>query len=253
MRIYNGDCLKIMPLLSAKSVDMILCDLPYGVTGCHWDSVIPFEPLWENYKRLIKDRGAIVLTATQPFATDLINSNRKWFKYEMIWAKTRPAGFANANKQPLREHEDILVFYDKQPTYNPQKQPGDPYTRHYKKEGYRNGSCYHIKQTTRTVDCSSRMPTTIITIPNGRGELNNVISGRIHATQKPVELMEYLIKTYTNVGDIVLDNCAGSFTTGVACQNLGRHFIGIELDKNYYEKGKERMAMNRKLFDLTDF
>lgn len=238
LRIYNGDCLKIMPLLPAKSVDMILCDLPYGVTNCHWDSAIPFEPLWQNYKRLIKDCGAIVLTATQPFATDLINSNRKWFKYELIWCKTQGANFMNANVAPLRAHENILIFCQKKTIYNPQKIEGLPYCT---KNNSMKTKAYSAIPNVITNNEGDRFPLSWVKMANSNGD-------KIHPTQKPVALFEYLIKTYTNEGDIVLDNCAGSFTTGVACQNLGRHFIGIELDKEYYKIGKERMAMNRKLW-----
>lgn len=239
MRIYNGDCLKIMPLLPAKSVDMILCDLPYGVTDCHWDSVIPFEPLWDNYKRLIKDRGVIVLTATQPFATDLINSNRKRFKYEWIWCKTLGTNFMHVKQRPFAAHENILIYYRDQPTYNPELVEGKPYE--ITSRDNTNRKVYTGIRGMTHVNNGFRYPKTWQIFDNTNGY-------KIHPTQKPIELMEYLIKTYTNEGDTVLDNCAGSFTTGIACQNLGREFIGIELDKEYYKIGKERMAMNRKLW-----
>jgi site-specific DNA-methyltransferase (adenine-specific) len=229
-----GDCLEVMQTIPNKSIDAIICDLPYGTTACKWDSVIPFEPLWGAYKRIIKDNGAIVLTAAQPFTSALIISNIKWFKYCWVWDKANPTGFLNAKKQPLRQTEDIVVFYDKLITYNPQMEiRGKPrikggYNKLYGSENY--GKFYN--------SCSKNnlyYPTNLLKVSNAHKK------GKVHPTQKPVELMEYLVKTYTNQNDIVLDNCMGSGTTGVACKNLGRNFIGIEQDPNYFEVAKARI------------
>lgn len=213
-----------------KSIDMILCDLPYGVTARNkWDCVIPFEKLWEQYKRVIKENGAIVLTATQPFTTDLIQSNRKCFKYSLVWSKGQVTGFLNAKKQPLRSHEDILVFYQKPPTYNPEMTKG--------KKVLKSTGCdstNYGKFTYKPHYSEWYYPKSIIEIPQKRFKGG-------HPTQKPVELMEYLIKTYTNEGETVLDNCMGSGTTGVACKNLNRNFIGIELDEKYFDIAQKRI------------
>ena len=183
INLLHGDCLELMKDIPDKSVDMILCDLPYGTTQCSWDTIIPFEPLWEQYERIIKDNGAIVLTASQPFASALVMSNPKLFKYEWIWDKVLPTGFAIAKHQPMKQHEQVIEFGKGKVVYNP-----------------------------------------------------------ILPTQKPVPLFEYLIKTYTNEVDTVLDNCMGSGTTGVACLNTNRNFIGIELDDKYFEIAKRRIS-----------
>ena len=230
IKLMQGDCLELMKGIADKSVDMILCDLPYGVTARNkWDCVIPFEKLWEQYERVIKESGAIVLTATQPFTTDLIQSNRKRFKYSLVWNKSQVTGFLNAKKQPLRSHEDILVFYQKQPTYNPEMVKGK---RVLKSTG--GDSTNYGKLTYKPHYSEWYYPKSIIDIPQKRFKGG-------HPTQKPIELMEYLVKTYTNEGEIVLDNCMGSGSAGVACVNTNRRFIGIELDETYFNIAKERI------------
>ena len=226
-----GDCLEIMKSIPDKSIDAIICDLPYGTTACKWDSVIPFEPLWAQYKRIIKNNGAIVLTAQTPFDKVLGCSNLKMLKYEWIWKKESGTGFLNAKKAPLKEHENVLVFYERQPTYNPQMRTGfKPYVC---KQGNTKSQNYGSQTCVVTESNGDRYPLTVIEFKRDKDKM--------HPTQKPVALMEYLIKTYTNQGDVVLDNCMGSGTTGVACKNLGRKFIGIEKDDNYFEIAKNRI------------
>lgn len=228
MQLIQGDCLEVMKTLSNLSVDLILCDLPYGITQNKWDSEISLPSLWSSYTRLC--RGAIVLTAAQPFTSRLVMSKPELFKYSWIWRKEAGTGLLNAKKQPLRNHEDVLVFYSKQPTYNPQFWQGKPYK--CKKGG--ETSNYNPSGTVITESDGRRYPLTVLDFPRDRN--------KIHPTQKPVALMEYLIKTYTNEGDIVLDNCMGSGTTGLACANLGREFIGIELDPKYFQISQERLG-----------
>jgi len=236
--VWLGDCLDLMPNISNKSINMILCDLPYEVTARqNWDVIIPFEPLWLNYLRIIKDNGAIVLFATEPFRTKLIYSNLKYFKYDLIWVKNKTTGFLNAKKQPLRKHESILVFYKKPPIYNPQKskdhKPVNSYTH---KDGER--SLVYGRTTKFSGGGSTeRYPTSILEFD----VVNNDDPTRKHSAQKPVELLEYLIKTYTNENDIVLDNCAGSGSTLISAKNLNRQFIGIEKEKEYYDICMERL------------
>lgn len=232
-KIYQGDCLELMKQIEDKSIDLILCDLPYGVTARNeWDKIIHFDKLWEQYKRIIKDNGVIILTATQPFASMLIMSNLEMFKYDLIWDKKAVTGFLNAKKMPLRRHESILVFYKNLPTYNPIKTKGKLIKK-----------CTKAKQTSNYNDASNRpepymsdeyYPTSILEIGNGR-----VKNG--HPTQKPTELFEYLIKTYTNEGDLVLDNCIGSGTTAVACIKTNRKFIGMELSEEYCKIANKRI------------
>ena len=236
IQIKQGDCLELMKEIPDKSIDMILCDLPYGTTACKWDSVIPFEPLWEQYKRIIKDNGAIVLFGSEPFSTELRHSNMKMFKYDWIWEKTKASGFLNAKKSPLRAHEVISVFYKNQPTYNPQYSFGH---KPYKKINVSDGatSVYGKIDKTGTVGESKdgrRYPRSVIKFSNPNNKT-------IHPTQKPVALLEYLIKTYTNEGETVLDNCMGSGSTGVACINTNRNFIGYELDEKYFEIARKRL------------
>lgn len=214
-----------------KSVDMILCDLPYGVTDCEWDNIIPFTPLWEQYNRIIKDNGAIVLFSIQPFTTALINSNIKGYRYNWYWQKNNKTGAPFAKVQPLRCIEDICVFYKHKPTYNPQglKRLDKPITREIKK-----CSVYKYRGVSQ--------PQHFTNYPVNLIKFDGINSGkRQHPTQKPVELLEYLIKTYTNKGETVLDNCMGSGSTGVACVNTARNFIGIELDKSYYDIAVKRI------------
>lgn len=239
IQIKQGDCLELMKEIPDKSIDMILCDLPYGTTACKWDSVIPFEPLWEQYKRIIKDNGAIVLFGSEPFSTELRHSNMKMFKYDWIWEKTKASGFLNAKKSPLRAHEVISVFYKNQPTYNPQYSFGH---KPYKKINVSDGatSVYGKIDKTGIVEESKdgrRYPRSVIKFSNPNNKT-------IHPTQKPVALLEYLIKTYTNEGETVLDNCMGSGSTGVACINTNRNFIGYELDEHYFQIAKERLEQH---------
>ena len=236
INLLHGDCLELMKDIPDASIDMILCDLPYGTTVCKWDSVIPFEPLWEQYERIIKDNGVIVLTASQPFTSALVMSNPKLFKYEWIWEKTKTANFMHLKRQPGKRHESVLVFYKKQPAYNPQMRAGKPYIDKRKSRKQSKGTYGNINiENTEITNTGTRYPKSVILFSNGK-------SGKLHPTQKPVELMEYLIKTYTNEGDTVLDNTMGSGTTGVACVNTNRNFIGIELDDEYFEIAKQRIS-----------
>lgn len=245
IELYNGDCLEIMKQIGDKSIDMILCDLPYGTTACKWDTIIPFDKLWEQYERIIKPNGAMVLTASQPFTSALIMSNPKKFKYQWVWVKTKKTGFTNGKNRPLTQHEDVLVFSKANVAngsklmmkYNPQGllplnkiRKGDK----NKSEGDFNGQKYYRpSQSKDYIQEFTNYPTTVLNIPS-EGKI-------LHPTQKPVELMEYLIKTYTNEGETVLDNCMGSGTTGIACINTNRKFTGIEMDAKYFEIAKNRI------------
>jgi site-specific DNA-methyltransferase (adenine-specific) len=236
IELREGDCLEVMKDIPDRSIDMILCDPPYGTTSCNkWDVVIPFEPLWEQYERIIKDNGAIVLFGSQPFTSSLIMSNIKLFKYEWIWEKTMASNFALSKKQPFKKHENILVFYRKQPTYNPQMEDGKPYIDN-RNTGTRNISVGSESNLIRRPinNKGSRYPSSVQKFSNGNNK-------NVHPTQKPVALLEYLIKTYTNEGEIVLDNCMGSGSTGVAAINCNRKFIGIELDEKYFEIARNRI------------
>jgi len=238
-KIYCGDCLDIMPEITDKSIDMILCDLPYGTTACKWDTIIPFEPLWKEYKRIIKDNGAIVLTASQPFTSALVMSNIKMFKYEWIWKKNAGSNFATTKYQPMKEHENILIFANGKTKYNQQRQvrAESGFARQktplrfdrYQEDGIYGNILDKVIHKRITKD---RCPSSVQSFNRERG---------LHPTQKPVALFEYLIKTYTNKGDLVLDNCAGSGTTGVACKNLGRNYILIEKEKKYVEIVRDRI------------
>ena len=250
-KVYLGDCLEIMKQIDDKSIDMILCDLPYGTTARNkWDIIIPFELLWKHYERIIKDNGVICLTAAEPFSAMMIVSNLKLFRYDLIWEKDNPVGFLNANRMPLRKHEKILMFYKKLPTYNPQMSFGHKKMNITYRDNVNMGSCYNSSKMEneknhvyrqRTGE-TSRYPTSVIKCNSVRGNSKE----RSHPTQKPVALFEYLIKTYTNEGDLVLDNCAGSGTTGVACQNLNRNFILIEKEQKYYDIIIKRLEENKK-------
>ena len=237
--INNGDCLELMLDIPDKTIDLILCDLPYGTTNCAWDILIPFDLLWQNYTRIIKDNGAIVLTAAQPFTSMLIMSNLKMFKYCWTWVKNKKTGFLNANKQPLRQTEDIVIFYNKQPTYNPQKTHGHKPVNSFVKHTSDGETLGKTKQGLKGGGQTDRFPSNVIYMD----VVNNDNSGgdKFHPTQKPVALFEYLIKTYTNEGDLVLDNCAGSGTTGVACKNLNRNFILIEKEQKYCDIAAKRI------------
>jgi site-specific DNA-methyltransferase (adenine-specific) len=234
-KLFHGDCLEIMAKARDKSVDMILCDLPYGVTAQNkWDVVIPFESLWKEYERIIKDKGAIVLTATQPFATDLIMSNRKLFRYDLIWYKALGTGHLNCNRMPMRNHEHILLFYKKLPTYNPQKEKGRMRT----KGSLRGNTTTNYGNFEGVLsENDTYYPQSVIDISNGDRNGTKIV----HPTQKPVELFEWLIKTYSNEMDLILDNCLGSGTTAIAAQNLNRKWIGIEKEEKYCQIAKERI------------
>ena len=246
--LVNADCLEAMKYIADKSIDMVLCDLPYGqfgTTASKWDTIIPFDKLWEQYKRIIKDGGAIVLTASQPFTSALVMSNPEMFKYSWVYQKSKATNFLNAKKNPLKYHEDVLVFGKGLVKYNPQKVKGEPYKKVHRNDN--RDDCTYGKSTRKNGDVfinkGERYPSSIIpTISNPSGR------GQLHPTQKPVALMEYLIKTYTNEGEVVLDNTFGSCTTGVACVNLNRNFIGMELDEGYFNIATNRIqeAKNNK-------
>ncbi len=230
--LLHGDCLELMKDIPDKSVDMILCDLPYGTTNCKWDSIIPFEPLWEQYNRIIKDNGAIVLTATQPFTSALIMSNPKMFKYCWTWDKTTAKGHLVAKYRPMQQTEDIAVFGKNKVNYYPIMidRPKNKIQKTY--EASRTEIMGGIsKKKVKVYD--KWYPKTLLKFKTERG---------LHPTQKPVALLEYLIKTYTNEGETVLDNCMGSGSTGVACVNTNRNFIGIEIDDKYFEIAKQRIS-----------
>ena len=236
VKLLQGDCLELMKDIPDGSVDMILCDLPYGTTACKWDTIIPFNPLWEQYERIIKDNGAIVLTASQPFTSALVMSNPTWFKYALVWDKVNSGSGLHAKIQPLRSHEEILVFGKGKLTYNPQMTKAEK-VRVDKEREIPNGEAFNGKIKKRIYNNRGmKYPKSILTISNASQK------GKVHPTQKPIKLMEYLIKTYTNEGETVLDNCMGSGTTGVACKNLSRNFTGMELDKEYFEIAKKRIA-----------
>lgn len=251
MTVFNGDCLDLMKQIPDGSVDMVLCDLPYGTTACKWDSVIPFEPLWREYRRVC--RGAVVLTAAQPFTSAVVMSATADFWHSWTWIKPRATGFQNAKKQPLRATEDVLVF--RRSVYNPQ------------------GVVRVDKVCTNSKSAGGESVRTDVALSSGRGRLRtpgapyvqeftnyprNILEfgldekEKVHPTQKPVALMEYLIRTYTNEGETVLDNCMGSGTTGVACINTGRKFIGIEKDEKYFQTARDRIAFQEYLRAMGD-
>ena len=237
--INLGDCLELMNGIPDKSIDMLLADLPYNVTQNDWDSVIHLDKLWLQYERIIKDNGVIVLTSSQKFTTKLINSNTNLFRYDLIWYKPLGTGFLNANRMPMRNHEHILIFYKELPTYNPQFGVGK--RKKGKRKRDRTGDCYgdlnnESEEQLYYDDKGKRFPKSVIEISNGDRTKEND-----HPTQKPVKLFEYLIKTYTNEGDLVLDNVSGSGTTAVACINTNRNYICIEQNEEYYKLSKERV------------
>lgn len=236
INLIHGDCLEEMQYIQDKSIDMILCDLPYGSTQCKWDVVIPFDKLWQQYNRIVKDNGAVVLFCTEPFGSKLRLSNLKDYKYDWIWDKVKGTGFLNAKRQPMRNHELISVFYKKQCTYNPQKTYG-----HKKKKSYRSKNLltdvYGKWNNDNLYESTERYPRSIQVFST------DTQNSSLHPTQKPVALLEYLIKTYTNEGETVLDNCMGSGSTGVACVNTNRNFIGIELDDKYFDIAKQRIGV----------
>lgn len=247
-RAYQMDCLDGMKLIPDGSIDMILCDLPYGTTANKWDAIIPFEPLWEQYKRIIKDNGAIVLTASQPFSSALVMSNPKMFKYEWVWDKKIPSGMSYARFQPMRQHEVILVFGKGKPTYNAQMTKRDKPIKSGGQKKLNSESTtldkYKVDGFKKTYDYKN--PTTIL-------PFDKVRRGSVHPTQKPVELFEYLIKTYTNEGEIVLDNCLGSGTTAIASELNKRKWIGFETENKYIEIINKRLDQIQLEDDLQDY
>lgn len=232
--LWLGDCLDLMKNIPDKSINMILCDLPYGKTKAKWDIVIPFEPLWDEYWRICKNNAPIVLTATQPFASQLIMSQLKYFRYDWIWDKVKGTGFLNAKKMPMRNHESICVFYKNTPLYNPQKTMGHPRKVSFKRRELQTEVYNNMKNDT-TYDSTERYPRSIQIFSTDTQTVS------LHPTQKPVALFEYLIKTYTIEGDLVLDNCSGSGTTAIACENLNRYYICIEKEETYFEISKKRI------------
>lgn len=229
--LLEGDCLDIMPMLE-PTVDAIITDLPYGTTQCAWDSTIPLNAFWREILRLLKPDGAFITTASQPFTTTLISSNPDFFGYELVWRKSNPTGWLDANRKPLRAHENVLVFYRQQPTYNPQMRPGAPYRakrRSGQPKQYNAAPCKESPDNTGT-----RYPISVLDFPNPNAD-------SLHPTQKPVALFEWLVRTYTNPDEVVLDPCMGSGTTGVACAQTGRRFVGIEMNPQFFGVAEERV------------
>jgi len=237
--LYNGDCLEIMKTIPNKSIDMICCDLPYELTQNKADVKIPFEPLWKEYERIIKDNGCIALFGQGLFYVDLVNSNRKLFRYDLVWNKILTSGFLNAKRMPLRQHEQIAIFYKKLPTYNPQFTQGKPLHgkgNAYKTKELKNQNYGHFDATDDLRKGSTeKYPTSILTFPKPHPSIAK------HRTEKSVECLEWLIKTYTNEGEVVLDNCMGAGSCGIASKRCNRKFIGIELDTNYFKIAEERI------------
>ena len=237
-KIYNEECLEGMNKIPDNTIDMILCDLPYGTTACKWDTIIPLDKLWEQYERVIKDKGAIVLTASQPFTSALVMSNPKWFKYAWVWDKVKPSGFQIAKYRPMMRQEDVLVFGKGRINYYPIMT---------KREKVKKSKVYKSSESSPLANndgkervYTHKYPQSILTYSNANQR------GKVHPTQKPVALFQYLIETYTNEGETVLDNCMGSGTTAIACMNTERNFIGFELDKTYHEKSLERIKNHTK-------
>lgn len=240
INLFQGDCLEVMDKMidQGVQVDAIITDPPYGTTACKWDSIIPFDEMWERLNKLIKPNGAIVLFGAEPFSSFLRVSNIKDFKYDWTWEKSKATGFLNSKKQPLRAHEVISVFYKKQPTYNPQMTQGEAYDKGVRKQQTED-DVYGAFEQVQVKSSGERYPRSVQYFKTAERE------GGYHKTQKPVTLMEYLVKTYTNEGEIVLDFTMGSGSTGVACINTNRKFIGIELDPEYFEIAKERVSSNK--------
>lgn len=231
IQLYNGDCLELMKNIPDGSVDMILCDLPYGTTRNKWDCIIPFDSLWEHYKRIIKENGAIVLFGDGLFTAKMMMSNEKMWRYNLVWDKKRGCDFLNANVKPLKSHEDIMVFYKKKPKYNKQFWYSKPYKR--TKNGTLSNNYGNRKEAYSESKDGERNPLTILSFARD--------GDRTHDTQKPIKLLEWLIKTYTDENEVVLDNCMGVGSCGIACINTNRNFIGIELDKNYFDIAEKRI------------
>ena len=232
IQLFKGDCLEVMKGIPSRSVDMILCDLPYGTTSCKWDVVIPFDKLWEQYDRIIKNNGAILLFSAEPFTSKLLLSNEKYYRHKWVWNKNNSCGFQLAKIRPFQICEDILVFGKNKVNYYPiMEERGKPRN----KDGYSKSDNYNITPTKTKKMSNLYYPKNLLNFSN------SIQKGKFHPTQKPTALLEYLIKTYTMENEIVLDNCMGSGSTGVACMNTNRRFIGIELDKNYFEIAEKRI------------
>lgn len=246
--VYLGDCLKLMREIRSESIDMILADLPYGVTNRNrWDSVIPLSPLWEQYERIIKLNGAIVLTGVQPFSSLLIASNLKMYRYDWIWVKNKSTNFLNAKKMPLRKHENVHIFYKKLPVYNPQMKEGYPPVNSYTKHTSDGSNYGKTKLNVSGGGQTNRYPSTVVEIP----VMNNDNPDKFHPTQKPVDLFTYFIKTYTNEEAVVLDNAIGSGTTAISCLETNRNFIGMENQIWFFNKAQERISNFRSKNDAT--
>lgn len=237
--IKLGDCLELMREIPDNAIDMVLCDLPYGITANSWDKPLPLDRLWKEYRRIIKERGAILLFGQGEYFAELVMSNRQWFRYDLVWDKGLPTGFLNAKRMPLRRHEQIAVFYKKLPHYNPQFTKGQPL--HSRGQAYLRKECKNqnygnfAQQKDARVGSTEKYPTSII-------QVKKTLKSKVHhATEKPVELLEYLIRTYTDIGETVLDNCIGSGSTAIACINAQRHFIGYEKDAEIYKSAQERL------------
>ena len=244
VELHLGDCLEILPTLDAESVDAIITDIPYGTTACKWDEVIPFEPMWKEVKRLLKPRGAFVTTASQPFTSKLVISKLDWFRYCWVWDKRSPSDPMNVKTRPMKQHEDICIFSKNGNTYNPQYRK--KVTKPFGKVGKRNTTVYG--ESGDKYKSGVGYPLSILQFSRP----NNLSGGGLHPTQKPVALYEYLIRTYTNEGDTVLDFTMGSGTTGVACVQTNRNFIGIEIDDGYFKIAEQRIkdAQRQIVMDL---
>lgn len=245
MKLFNGDCLEIMPTLQPQSVDLIIADLPYGTTECSWDSIIPFEPMWQCINHVARPDTAILLFAQAPFDKVLACSNLKDFRHEWIWEKPNATGFFNAKKMPMKAHENILVFYKSLPTYNPQKTMGHKRASARKVGTQRQSECYGKDIKITEYDSTERYPRSVIKFSSDK-QISNY-----HPTQKPLALIEYFVRTYSNPSDTVLDFCMGSGTAGIAAQRLGRDFIGIEKEQEYFETAKNRI--NNDVFNMDLF
>jgi len=241
INLMKGDCLELMKTIQDQSIDAIITDPPYGTTNCKWDAVIPFDLMWNELNRIVKDNGVIALFGSQPFSSLLITSNLKMYKHDWVWKKTMPKGHLNSKKYPMKIYEMIHIFSKKTPKYNPQMWESKPMNTVYKSGGNGKDSTYNFMNTInqKNINRTSRFPQDVIEFT----ELTGNSKQRVHPTQKPVKLIEYLVKTYTNQNDTVLDFTMGSGTTGVACKNLNRRFIGIELDKDYFEIAKQRIEL----------
>jgi DNA modification methylase len=247
VKLYKGDCLVEMNKIADKSVDMILCDLPYGTTQNKWDSIIPFNKLWEQYNRIIKDNGAIVLFCDGLFQAKLILSNESMWRYNLVWNKVLSTGFLNANRMPMRIHEEISVFYKNLGTYNPQKFKGNPLHGRGSGKNFNTFNCYGVHSFVDNAGNTDKYPVSILEFQKPHP------SKGLHPTEKPTDLLEYLILTYTNENETILDNCMGSGSTGVAAVNTNRNFIGIELDDNYFSIAEDRINVAIRENDIKLF